>query len=505
MNEMMSIRRPGLLSWCLLMLTTLLTGCMGSSQPDFVGSKRLDGLTPYAREAVQAVIKDKFGSPSSLRCPTTTVIATGDVRGTVALEESKATQETLDKLNTTSDLSIEDPMELTSKSIRFVPTLDQQFAAIEKLTEKENAAIKDYLAAVVSESRPITFNAEKTEITLAQPVKPASVNESEFILDECRALYRGQQLYMLHCVHCHGVSGDGNGASAKYMNPRPRDYRQGVFKFTSTAATSKASTADIKHIIADGIAGTYMPSFKLLSEDDLTSITNYVKFLAFRGELENRLINEVAFEYSQKAYDERIAGGEKPEEIETLFKDYLAQMFPDIVSSNVDLIAADWTAADEADSVITPQGPRPEPDAKSLADATKTSIENGHLLFLTKGQCAACHGENGRGDGVQTRAMQANAQGDMFAEPGLHDEWGNLTPPRDFRTGVLRGGRRPVDIYRRIHSGIKGTKMPPAGASLTEEEIWDLVNYVLVMSNSKGQPSPIPAAKPTTEVSSTGH
>ena len=64
--------------------------------------------------------------------------------------------------------------------------------------------------------------------------------------------------------------------------------------------------------------------------------------------------------------------------------------------------------------------------------------------------------------------------------PGLFDDWGNSIKPRDLTTGVFRGGRRPIDIYRRIHSGIKGTPMQQFGTTLKEEgQIWDVVNYVL--------------------------
>lgn len=47
-------------------------------------------------------------------------------------------------------------------------------------------------------------------------------------------LKRGQDVYMKRCVQCHGVSGDGNGPVGASMYPRPRDYRRGIFKFTST-------------------------------------------------------------------------------------------------------------------------------------------------------------------------------------------------------------------------------------------------------------------------------
>ena len=52
----------------------------------------------------------------------------------------------------------------------------------------------------------------------------------------------GRNLYMQHCLHCHGVSGDGAGPTAKFLNPRPRDYRQGIFKFKSTQAPIKMSS-----------------------------------------------------------------------------------------------------------------------------------------------------------------------------------------------------------------------------------------------------------------------
>jgi len=54
--------------------------------------------------------------------------------------------------------------------------------------------------------------------------------------------------------------------------------------------------------------------------------------------------------------------------------------------------------------------------------------------------------------------------------------------------GQYRGGRRPVDLYRRIYAGIKGTPMPGASSSLKPEEIWDIVNYVLDVPYQKQTP-----------------
>ena len=69
--------------------------------------------------------------------------------------------------------------------------------------------------------------------------------------------------------------------------------------------------------------------------------------------------------------------------------------------------------------------------------------------------------------------------------------------PRNIVEGKFRGGREPMDIYRRIRYGIVGSPMPAAAIikssddkGITEEDIWHLVNYVL----SIAEPEAIVAA-----------
>ena len=60
--------------------------------------------------------------------------------------------------------------------------------------------------------------------------------------------------------------------------------------------------------------------------------------------------------------------------------------------------------------------------------------------------------------------------------------------PRNLRLGVYRGGRRPIDLYWRIHNGIEGSNMPqvplrepddpPEKKGITRVDLWDLINYV---------------------------
>lgn len=98
-----------------------------------------------------------------------------------------------------------------------------------------------------------------------------------------------QGLFREHCVHCHGISGDGNGPTAAFLNPYPRDYRLGLYKFKSTKKGDKPTDEDLKRVINEGIPGTAMPSFALLPETEVAALVDYVKYLSIRGELERRL------------------------------------------------------------------------------------------------------------------------------------------------------------------------------------------------------------------------
>src|SRR5262249_41953057 len=90
-------------------------------------------------------------------------------------------------------------------------------------------------------------------------------------------LEEGSRLYRLHCVHCHGVPGNGRGPTAPWVNPHPRDYRQGIFKFVSTKSPGqKPRREDLLHTLRQGVEGTSMPAFNLLSEEDLENLVSYV-------------------------------------------------------------------------------------------------------------------------------------------------------------------------------------------------------------------------------------
>ena len=80
------------------------------------------------------------------------------------------------------------------------------------------------------------------------------------------------------------------------------------------------------------------------------------------------------------------------------------------------------------------------------------------------------------------------------------DEWGNPLRPANLIEGNYKGGRRPIDLYWRIAKGINGVKMPAHAGILTDEQIWDVVNFVLALPEDPDllpESAPVPAsAKP---------
>ena len=62
------------------------------------------------------------------------------------------------------------------------------------------------------------------------------------------------------CKQCHGMNGEGNGAMALNMNPKPRN-------FTCMATMAEISDGQLFWIIKNGSKGTPMPSYKHLSAE----------------------------------------------------------------------------------------------------------------------------------------------------------------------------------------------------------------------------------------------
>jgi mono/diheme cytochrome c family protein len=87
----------------------------------------------------------------------------------------------------------------------------------------------------------------------------------------------GKLVYQRYCVSCHGALGNGQGEAAEYMAIKPRDYRQGTFKWRSTPSGSLPLDDDLERTLHNGLFGTDMPTWKSIDEQSRHDVIAYIK------------------------------------------------------------------------------------------------------------------------------------------------------------------------------------------------------------------------------------
>jgi len=133
--------------------------------------------------------------------------------------------------------------------------------------------------------------------------------------------------------------------------------------------------------------------------------------------------------------------------------DHIAQLLealapPDSVNRATDSLVALITSAAGGPKVVEPLPNRPP------------SLARGAVVY--REQCAACHGESGRGDGPKAKSLKG-------------------PPPANLADPAVMGNKSLLDIFRRIAVGTPGTAMPEFAEDLPAADRWAVASYVAAM------------------------
>ncbi len=121
----------------------------------------------------------------------------------------------------------------------------------------------------------------------------------------------GKTLYLDRCSQCHGEEGDGNGVMADRLDPRPRDFRRGIYKIRTTTQGELPTDLDLFRIVGNGMPGTSMPAWHdHLSEDQIWQLAHYIKTFSIDFE-DYPAEQEFVLEGKIEATPESIARGQE--------------------------------------------------------------------------------------------------------------------------------------------------------------------------------------------------
>jgi len=102
----------------------------------------------------------------------------------------------------------------------------------------------------------------------------------------------------------------------------------------------------------------------------------------------------------------------------------------------------------------------PTTDAVSPVPASDDAIARGRALFIA--HCASCHGDTGRGDGPGAASLPV-APANLAEHGSMH---------------------KPGDLWWMIAHGLPGTPMPAFSPKISDDGIWELVQYVRAIAGA---------------------
>ncbi len=200
---------------------------------------------------------------------------------------------------------------------------------------------------------------------------------------------KGQKVFTVQCTSCHGVNGMGDGAAAAALNPKPRNFKSGYWRYGGTPSK-------IFRTLTQGSPGTAMAAFTTLSVEDRYALAHYVRSIATPTPPQDTTedINEAV----------KLVGTGATSASQEIPVDYAIEK----MQMN--------------DQIVMPQ------EAKNMDHPG---------AFIFKNQCAQCHGAAGQG--AQISAVGVNPPVYMITMPLAESKSGAMQSESTFMKMVSEG------------------------------------------------------------------
>jgi mono/diheme cytochrome c family protein len=131
---------------------------------------------------------------------------------------------------------------------------------------------------------PVFCRAQVTEYQEQQWLKtPASSSHIGKLTGRAQAAAMD---YRRYCAVCHGDLGDGNGESAQWLDPKPRDFTLAIFKCRSTPTGTLPTDQDLFDTIARGLDRSNMPPWNTFTRQERADLVAWIKHFSPRWQTE---------------------------------------------------------------------------------------------------------------------------------------------------------------------------------------------------------------------------
>jgi mono/diheme cytochrome c family protein len=260
------------------------------------------------------------------------------------------------------------------------------------------------------------------------------------------AEHPGKRPYDRYCGGCHGDKGDGHGPAAIFLNPKPRDFTTGKFKFAAVPSGQLPTDPDLHRTLIHGLKGSSMPAWPLVPEQERKAMIDYLKTFSPR-----------------------------------------------------------WQEASPGVAIPVAEDPYRGDPAE-----IKKAIARGEIVYHAVTTCWQCHPgyvTPERFAEIYTALKRkAPPVREGFDKPVLKpDGWGQPLMPTEFKSDRIKTGLEMNNLFLVIAAGIGGTAMPSWKDSIPDEDIWALAYYVRSLADERNAKlRTVPLAPPATLTAQTG-